>query len=261
MEPVGRRVKPMPPAVLRASMRNRSERVMLSSSMPVISVTWVTRRVPSARRAMMTTRSMASTMVERTACRGSSMPDDMTSVSRRCRPSRAELACRVHMTPSWPTFMAWSMSMASTPRTSPTMMRSGRMRRVLVTRSRRVTSGRPAASRTRVRRYMTWGWGRVISGVSSRTMTRSSLGMSAPRALRSVVLPELVPPMMRMLRWCLTANLRNEAQPKVMAPLRAISPKWGRRVGRLRMVTHSPPRTKGGAMTCTREPSTAERSA
>ena len=42
--------------------------------------------------------------------------------------------------PSWPVFIAWSMSSASAPRTSPTMMRSGRMRSELRTRSRMVTS-------------------------------------------------------------------------------------------------------------------------
>ena len=40
--------------------------------------------------------------------------------------------------------MAWSMSSASAPRHSPTMMRSGRMRRALRTRSRVVTSPTPS---------------------------------------------------------------------------------------------------------------------
>ena len=34
--------------------------------------------------------------------------------------------------PSWPVFIACSMSSASSPRTSPTMMRSGRMRSALI---------------------------------------------------------------------------------------------------------------------------------
>ena len=46
--------------------------------------------------------------------------------------------------PSWPVFMAWSMSRASPPRHSPTMIRSGRMRRELRIRSRIVTSPRPS---------------------------------------------------------------------------------------------------------------------
>ena len=50
--------------------------------------------------------------------------------------SRALLACTVVIEPSWPVFMAWSMSSASAARHSPTMMRSGRMRRAFLTRSR-----------------------------------------------------------------------------------------------------------------------------
>ena len=45
--------------------------------------------------------------------------------------------------PSWPVFIAWSMSSAAASRISPTTMRSGRIRSALRTRSRIVTS--PAA--------------------------------------------------------------------------------------------------------------------
>ena len=67
-----------------------------------------------------------------------------TIVSRRASASRGELACTVDSEPSWPVFIAWSMSSASAPRTSPTMMRSGRMRSALRTRSRMVTSPLPS---------------------------------------------------------------------------------------------------------------------
>ncbi len=63
--------------------------------------------------------------------------------SRRVRESRGVLAWMVVSEPSWPVFMAWSMSKASVPRTSPTMIRSGRMRRLLRTRSRWVTMACP----------------------------------------------------------------------------------------------------------------------
>ena len=43
-------------------------------------------------------------------------------------------AWRVVRRPRWPVLAAWSMSSTSRPRTSPTMMRSGRMRRALRTR-------------------------------------------------------------------------------------------------------------------------------
>ena len=56
--------------------------------------------------------------------------------SRRLSASRGELACSVPIEPSWPVFIACSRSNASGPRTSPTMIRSGRMRRQFLTRSR-----------------------------------------------------------------------------------------------------------------------------
>ena len=58
--------------------------------------------------------------------------------------SRGELACTVDSEPSWPVFMACSMSSASPPRHSPTTMRSGRMRSELRTRSRMVISPLPS---------------------------------------------------------------------------------------------------------------------
>jgi hypothetical protein len=67
-----------------------------------------------------------------------------TMVPRRFRASRGVLAWRVVRLPSWPVFMAWSMSTASGPRTSPTMIRSGRIRRELMTRERTVTSPFPS---------------------------------------------------------------------------------------------------------------------
>ena len=54
-------------------------------------------------------------------------------VSIRVSASRGVLAWTVVSDPSWPVFMACSMSSASSPRTSPTTMRSGRIRRALIT--------------------------------------------------------------------------------------------------------------------------------
>ena len=59
-----------------------------------------------------------------------------TSVRRRVGTSRQLSAWIVVREPSWPVVMAWSMSKAAASRHSPTMMRSGRWRRALVTRSR-----------------------------------------------------------------------------------------------------------------------------
>ena len=72
------------------------------------------------------------------------MPVIDTMFSMRPSASRGVLAWTVVSEPSWPVFIACSMSSASPPRTSPTTMRSGRMRRLLRTRSRCVTSPRPS---------------------------------------------------------------------------------------------------------------------
>ena len=81
--------------------------------------------------------------------------------------------------PSWPVFIAWSMSRASPPRTSPTMIRSGRMRRALRTR----VAHRHLASPLHVRRP---GLERDDVGLASRSsaassivISRSSSGMNA----------------------------------------------------------------------------------
>ena len=71
--------------------------------------------------------------------------------------------------PSWPVFMAWSMSTVSGPRHSPTMMRSGRIRRVFRTRSRIVTWPLPSMFAGRVSSVITCSCaqlelGRVLDG-------------------------------------------------------------------------------------------------
>ena len=58
------------------------------------------------------------------------------SCSRREIASRGLLAWMVAIEPSWPVFMACSMSKASSPRHSPRMMRSGRIRSAFLTSSR-----------------------------------------------------------------------------------------------------------------------------
>ena len=59
-----------------------------------------------------------------------------TICSRREMASRGVLAWMVAIEPSWPVFIACSMSKASSPRHSPMMMRSGRMRSAFLTSSR-----------------------------------------------------------------------------------------------------------------------------
>ena len=87
---------------------------------------------------------MADAICSRIARTGRSMPAISTMVSMRASESRGELACTVVSEPSWPVFMACSMSSAAPSRTSPTTMRSGRIRSELRTRSRTVTWPRPS---------------------------------------------------------------------------------------------------------------------
>ena len=87
---------------------------------------------------------MADAICSRIARCGSSIPAISTIVSRRASESRGELEWTVVMEPSWPVFMACSMSSAAASRTSPMMIRSGRIRSEFRTRSRIAISPRPS---------------------------------------------------------------------------------------------------------------------
>ena len=89
-------------------------------------------------------RCTAEAICSRMAFTGSSMPAISTIVSSRASASRGVLACSVVSEPSWPVFIAWSMSSVSPQRHSPTTMRSGRMRRQFFTRSRMVIAPLPS---------------------------------------------------------------------------------------------------------------------
>ena len=102
------------------------------SSMPVISEMLVTLREPSLMRVACTTMVMAEAICWRTDFSGRFMLPMATIDSSLEMASRGVLAWMVVMEPSWPVFMACSMSKASSPRTSPMMMRSGRIRRQLM---------------------------------------------------------------------------------------------------------------------------------
>ena len=110
---------------------------------------------------------------------GRSRPAESTITSRRRRASSGELAWHVDSEPSWPVFIAHNMSTASGPRTSPTMMRSGRMRSALRTSCRIVVAPTPSAVAGRASRRTTWATGRRSSAVSSTVTIRSPSGRSA----------------------------------------------------------------------------------
>jgi hypothetical protein len=92
---------------------------MISPSMPVISATEVTRRLPSASRCSWMMRRMAAEIWPRIDSWLMGRPAMPIICSRREIASRGLLAWIVAIEPSWPVFMAWSMSKASSPRHSP----------------------------------------------------------------------------------------------------------------------------------------------
>ena len=141
-----------------------------------------------------------------------------TIVSMRARVSRGLLAWTVQMEPSWPVFIAWSMSRAAASRTSPTTMRSGRMRREFFTRSRIVTSPRPSMFGGRDSSRITCSWWSWSSAASSIVTIRSSSGMKLESTLSVVVLPAPVPPETRMLALPRTHASRKSATSRVRVP-------------------------------------------
>ncbi len=156
--------------------------------------------------------------------------------------------------PEWPVLSACSRSNASPPRTSPTMMRSGRCRRVARSNSRMVTAGRPACSR-RASNRTRFGLSICSSAVSSMRTMRSFAGRNAASAFRSVVLPVLVPPLIRMFSLLSIAARMVVSTPGVIVPIRTSSSAVKNRVWNLRMVSVVPPRLHGGKTAATREPS------
>ncbi|GJE69409.1 hypothetical protein CHKEEEPN_0937 [Methylorubrum podarium] len=131
--------------------------MMTSPSIPITSVIWVMRRDPSRMRMAWMMTSTEPVIISRSVREGSEKPPMVIIDSIRARHSRGELACSVPIEPSWPVFIACSRSKASGPRTSPTMMRSGRMRRQFLTRSRMVTCPWPSRFGGRVSRRTTCG--------------------------------------------------------------------------------------------------------
>src|SRR5438874_2049585 len=123
-------------------------------------------------------------------------------VSIRMSASLGAFACTVVSEPSWPVFIACSMSSASSPRTSPTMMRSGRMRSALTTSWRCRTAPLPSTLGGRVSSRATCCWCSCSSAASSMVTMRSRSEMNDDSTLSSVVLPAPVPPQMPIVLEC-----------------------------------------------------------
>src|SRR5581483_1782452 len=249
------RNRPFSSTLIPKSNRNRSWRTTTSPSIPCTSLTWVTRRVPSRRRVRWTMRSTAEAICSRMARTGRSIPAISTMVSMRASVSRGELEWTVVIDPSWPVFMAWSMSRASPPRHSPTTIRSGRIRSVLRTRSRMRTSPLPSMLGGRASSASTWSWWSWSSLASSTVTMRSSWGMNDDSTLRAVVLPVPVPPLTMMLSRPLTQASRNWATVREKEPKLMRSPTVNGSLANFRMVRKGPPMASGAMTALTREPS------
>ena len=138
------------------------------------------------------------------------------------------------------------MSSASGPRTSPTTIRSGRMRSALRTSVRIVTSPRPSRPGGRASSRTTWRWRSRSSAASSIVTMRSSPGIAPESAFSVVVLPDPVPPLTSRAALAATHRARNSASSGSSVPraTRSRRPKPSRR--KRRMVRQGPVSDSGG---------------
>ncbi len=167
--------------------------------------------------------------------------------------SSHEFACTVTSEPSWPVLSAWSMSSVSAPRTSPTMMRSGRIRSELRTRSRIEISPRPSTFDGRASSVTTCGCWSRSSALSSTVMIRSPAGTAAESALSSVVLPAPVPPEITTLSRPRTNAFSRSTDG---SSIECMPVSWAsvNSRGKRRIVSVGPRSASGGMITLTRSP-------
>ena len=135
-------------------------------------------------------------------------------------------------------------------------MRSGRRRSAARIKSIRETSPLPsgpgarASSRSRLGEFC-----RFNSAVSSMVRIRSLGGMAPERALRKVVLPLPVPPLMKMFSFWRTAFSRKTRASGLRLCRRTSSSRLGvKPVKRLRL-SAGPSGLAGGSTACRRDPS------
>ena len=153
--------------------------------------------------------------------------------------------------------MAWSMSKASFPLTSPTTMRLGFMRRAALISWLMVISPSPSVLAFLVSRRTRFGTCVICnSAESSMVITRSPEGMKDDNAFRNVVFPEFVPPLINILHPSSTSCSRKPAASVLMA-LKRISFSMVIGSGNFLIVTTGPSRATGGRTTWTLEPSSS----
>ena len=161
------------------------------STRPGTATISLTRRTPWWSMPRWTTRSTEDATVGTTKRAEMFSPASSGSVHIFTSASRALLAWSVHM-PGSPAFRASRRSRHSSERTSPTMIRLGRIRRLSFTRSRSRTSPVPSRPDCRVWSGTQSGCGNLSSKTSSAEITRSPPGMAAARQFSMVVLPACV---------------------------------------------------------------------
>ena len=161
--------------------------------------------------------------------------------------------------PSCPVFIAVSKVAASGPRTSPTIIRSGRIRRLDFRQSFMSTSGVPSGRSRRVSIRSQWSWYTCNSAVSSTVSNRRCHGMYIPRQLSVVVLPDPVPPAITKLAGRLSSpSIQTHI---IAASLELTVPNFTKSIIvrgsslNLRMVSVGPSGVTGGIVPFTREPS------
>ena len=134
-------------------------------------------------------------------------PASSGSVHSLTTASRAELACTEHI-PGSPEFSAISRSSDSSWRTSPTIIRLGRIRSASLTRRRSRISPWPSRFGCRVCMATTSGRFGRSSNTSSQVITRSRAGIELIRVFSRVVFPAWVPPATMMFSPAVTARLQ-----------------------------------------------------
>ena len=219
--PVGCRL-PTTVAVLRDRVDLEGEQLLhgdASPSMRWTSVIEVTRRAPSCSRSMWMIRSSAEATCWRIARTGRSKPAIRTMVSTRASASRARVGvdrrqravvARVHRLEHVQRLGA--ADLADDDAVGPhAQARCARGRGS-------VTSPSPSMLRGRDSSRSTWRWLSCSSAASSIVTMRSSSGIAVDSALSSVVLPEPVPPEMRMFSSPTQAMSRNSAASVVSVP-------------------------------------------
>ena len=152
------------------------------------------------------------------------------------------------------------MSSASAPRTSPTTIRSGRMRSAFTTSCLIVISPRPSRFGGRASSRTTCRWRSRSSAASSMVTIRSSPGIAPESAFSVVVLPEPVPPLTSTDARAATQSASSSASSAGSVPpaTSSRSEKPCRR--KRRTVRHGPDSDSGGITTFTREPSASRAS-